>query len=564
MERIIGVIETCLEESYPGSWRRMAGNELKADHLISGKAAWRIELPTASVRISEVDHLLLVIDAAFPNSQPRVFAPGAGSDFRWPHIEQFGLLCLRPTSIFADVRDRTRVHLADALQLLNYSDADCQSEFEREFVSYWTQQATAVKDGHLILSLVKPGGDTRAIYHHFDSRKGQYVVADNPNELKSWLRNSGLNPKDKDILPASLMVLPRPWIPAKFPRTGADLVGGLPDDILRHSLIPGRKSVFIFEAKTPTGPAFAGVVCTRGPIKALKKKYPRNTNELSVEQIKKWFAGGATERLVVNRVDGPWVHGRDHSLEYLELKARRVAIVGCGSIGAGVAYLLAQAGVGELILIDHDRLNAANASRHPLGIEHLCVNKATGLAKVLARKLPHLAFNFAYIARFEWLLSEQLDKLKEADLIIAAGIDIDGEAALNTWRSSLPCPPAYLSTWAEAYAVGGHAVLLYGQDNLMAQFDADERPTFRLTDWPEESGAVIVEAGCGNVFQPHGAVDLSPTIGMAAGLALDALLEKVPASYRRVWMGNRGDVERFGGVLRAGFDTSNAIQEYVW
>lgn len=38
--------------------------------------------------------------------------------------------------------------------------------------------------------------------------------------------------------------------------------------------------------------------------------------------------------------------------------------------------------------------------------------------------------------------------------------------------------------------------------------------------------------------QPHGVIDLHPTVGMAAGLALDTLLDKVPASCRRVWMGD--------------------------
>jgi len=125
-------------------------------------------------------------------------------------------------------------------------------------------------------------------------------------------------------------------------------------------------------------------------------------------------------------------------------------------------------------------------------------------------------------------------------------------------------PPAHLSTWAEAYAAAGHAVLLYGNASIMAGFDGEERPSFRLTDWPDEAGALIIEAGCGNTFQPHGVIDLHPTVGMAAGLALDTLLAKVPASCRRVWMGDPAVVEANGGILRETFTDRLMMREFVW
>jgi len=148
-------------------------------------------------------------------------------------------------------------------------------------------------------------------------------------------------------------------------------------------------------------------------------------------------------------------------------------------------------------------------------------------------------------------------------MIVTAGLDIEGEAAVNAWRQTLDRPPAYLSTWVEAYAIVGHAVLLYGKDNLMSAFEA-ERPGFRLTDWPSGAGEVIIEAGCGNVFQPHGAADLQPTIAVATKLALDALLGRIPASCRRVWFGDRDAVAALGGVARDGFTEVNTMRQIPW
>ena len=72
------------------------------------------------------------------------------------------------------------------------------------------------------------------------------------------------------------------------------------------------------------------------------------------------------ERVVVSRVDAVWIHGRGHSAELPNLRASKVAIIGCGAVGSEVAELLAKAGVGELTLIDNDDLYAGNVGRHLL------------------------------------------------------------------------------------------------------------------------------------------------------------------------------------------------------
>jgi len=269
------------------------------------------------------------------------------------------------------------------------------------------------------------------------------------------------------------------------------------------------------------------------------------------------------ERVIVSRVDAPWIHGRGHSADQAPLQARKVALIGCGSVGSEVAELLAKSGVGELSFVDYDDLMSANVGRHLLGISYLGWNKAKGVARELRRRLPHLKIGKTFTSKFERLSPEDQTWLARMDLIVTAGLDIEGEAAVNAWRQTLERPPAYLSTWVEAYALVGHAVVLFGKDDLMTRFE-DERPVFRLTDWPAGTGGLIVEAGCGNVFQAHGVVDLQMSIAMAARLALDALLGKVPASCRRVWFGDRAAVATYGGLARESFTEVNAMRQFSW
>ena len=77
-----------------------------------------MKIPAGSLELKTVDHLVLAVDAAFPNSQPRIFAPAAGSDYSWPHVEQAGLLCLRSSRNSAPIADRVEMHLRECVALL--------------------------------------------------------------------------------------------------------------------------------------------------------------------------------------------------------------------------------------------------------------------------------------------------------------------------------------------------------------------------------------------------------------------------------------------------------------
>lgn len=522
-----------------------------------------MNIPAGSLALKAVDHLVLAVDAAFPNSQPRIFAPAAGSDYSWPHVEQAGLLCLRSSRNSAPIADRVLTHLLDAEELLNFPEHKRREEFEREFTAYWSHRATNRSDRARVWSLATPGLETREVSYFFDARWNRYVIADDKDALKRWLRNTGANPSDKQIYPTWLFRLSQPWTPGEFPETGDEITKLLPQEIARKCLEPGLLPPFLFEIDTKTGTAFAAVVLRGAERRDVMKGF-RHMSKVPAARIVDSYSKRPVERCKVARVDGAWVHGRDQPSSYASVKSRKVAIVGCGAIGAAVARLLAQAGVGEQIFVDADSLSTANVSRHLLGIHHVGLNRASALKEHLRRQFPHLMFEHTFCNRVERLNSKELDQLASADLIISAGIDFDGETALDHWRRSLARPPAHLSIWTEAYAAAGHAVLLYGRASILKGFDGEEQPNFRLTDWPDESGALLVEAGCGNSFQPHGVIDLHPTIGMAAGLALDTLLDKVPASCRRVWMGDPAVVEINGGTLRKSFTDRLTVREFTW
>src|SRR5699024_7875739 len=185
------------------------------------------------------------------------------------------------------------------------------------------------------------------------------------------------------------------------------------------------------------------------------------------------------------------------------------------------------------------------------------------LARQLANKYPHLKISTAVTTRFELLKQERLENLEDIDLIITAGIDYEGEQAVENWRKSLNQAPMLLSSWVEPYALAGHAALIINQDALLDGF-SNEEPSFHFIKWPEGKQLEIIEAGCGNTFQPHGAVDLNYTANMAAKCVLDTLLGLEQESIVYSWLGDINKIQEQGGNLINSSLNPNGYSKRAW
>jgi hypothetical protein len=554
-------IEAALEAQRPGGWRRLNAAILEQYSNIDPRAGWRVAVPAGQFLCDKVDHLHLLIDSAFPASDPRVVAPQLGVG-DWPHVEPRGLLCLvrRTWSVTADVRAISA--LGDAAAVLQLNDEDRRREFSREFVAYWIQMLSQNPNGPLFLSLVDPSGASREIYFARPSRE-RVVLADTRDGLLRWLANSGESIEELGVRRTRLIWLPQPWLPSQFPRRVSDVFAAAGSGTLNEYLRSGESLPVLFGATTETGPVFVGADLPTVPRSRFKKGF-RSPDKVPGGTLAQFSATNRALRCRVERADARWVHGRDNNPQQSTLVVKRVGVVGCGSLGASVARLLAQMGVGSFVLVDSDDLSTANTSRHVLGSTFVRRNKATALGEFLLRDLPHLEDVCSYPCRFEKLSDRQLDSLTSCDVVISAGIDWAGDVALDRWRRTLPRPPVHVCGWTEEFALVGHAVGLFGHEALLPGFSADGEPIFSLTTWSSEVRTVVTEAGCGNLFQPHGAIELSNSVILVAELALDVLSGRLNSSCRRVWLGDLDDLRRLGGTPASAFDVSRARREYPW
>ncbi|MFY1664528.1 ThiF family adenylyltransferase [Pseudomonas sp. Pseu.R1] len=105
---------------------------------------------------------------------------------------------------------------------------------------------------------------------------------------------------------------------------------------------------------------------------------------------------------------------------------KKIALVGCGTIGGYLADLLVRAGAGtgagELVLVDNQKLAPGNIGRHRLGINRLEKNKADGLQAELKTAMPSANVRAMNQDAFSVVFGE-------FDLVINA----TGEQSLGGW-----------------------------------------------------------------------------------------------------------------------------------
>ena len=510
-----------------------------------------------------IDYVVIGINAAFPFSDPIVLAlQGAtqGAPY-WPHIDPAGIVCLGRLRYSSPAGTRVLSTLQDALTVLDLSEEERDAEHRREFLAYWAQLGKPTRAPYLCIL----GGaqNSRGIVYCRDTHGG-LLFSEDAAQLNTWLSRTGQQPP-KAAPTSHLIWLDEPLLPDRFPKTGRDVIALAGARALEPHVRPGCVLPVVIGCDIDDNSVYVCVEIEGISVKEAAKGF-RPSKPRPPALIAATFHAKPAVRRSVQRADYAWVHGRGKNSDIEALRGKRVAIVGCGALGGFLARALAQAGVGSLLLIDSDELSPSNVGRHLLGMAAVGQDKSPALAKKLYADFPHAVEFDAWTGVIQAAKAEQKMELAGCDLVIAAGINLAGELALNRWRQELEAPPPLVWTWIEEFAVAGHAVAIVDGACLADSLDADGEFLMRLTsNWPAGQG-YAVEAGCGVAYQPYSAADMMGTINCAHRLALDVLLGKARGSVVRSWLGDREVATTAGCTIDSAFDRSfcEISRDWAW
>ena len=134
-----------------------------------------------------------------------------------------------------------------------------------------------------------------------------------------------------------------------------------------------------------------------------------------------------------------------------KLKRAKVGIAGLGGLGSNIAVMLARIGVGKLLLVDFDRVEASNLNRQYYDVTHIGMLKTDALKDQLKKINPYVVIetiavtitedNAAEIFKDYGIICEAFDKAQNKAFLVNALLEQGGKkivsaSGLNGFESS--------------------------------------------------------------------------------------------------------------------------------
>lgn len=346
-----------------------------------------------------------------------------------PHLNGEGQLCyIASGSVVLDIFDPIGQALAclDRAQqvLVQIMKGEMVDDLAEEFFAYWGENGWCLAD-------IQSNQFGKMNCNVIETKDGKdfWVVTDEPERTKKKLTAIGFN---TDLPKASCVRIkthapPRPLVghwPPKIVRDVLDWQSKLDANCRRkiHRCIleaeKNKEDHLLVIIESPLMTYSFGVFFDRSKRAQSRKLADRRdpTYQLRIKPLS------------TLRIDDRYLSERN-TPKRLTLAGKKIALVGCGTIGGYLADMLVKAGAGtgggELTLIDFDLFMPQNIGRHRLGFPSLLINKANAMTEELQRMAPGALIK-AVPGDVRTAALDNLDIL----------IDATGEEALGHWLTA--------------------------------------------------------------------------------------------------------------------------------
>lgn len=216
------------------------------------------------------------------------------------------------------------------------------------------------------------------------------------------------------------------------------------------------------------------------------------------------------------------------------LPTRKVAIVGCGSLGSKLAIMLARAGVGKFMLVDDDLILPDNFVRHDLDWRDIGTHKAAAIARRIELVNP----GAECLTRTHRLGGQESSGSTETLISGLAACDLIVDATADARAFGYLCAAASISSrpvlWAEVFG-GGVGGLVARHRPALEPDPATMRAVIenwcRAQGKPIERAAADYESSGAEVSLIADDADVTVIAAHASRLAIDTLIGRTPSSF---------------------------------
>lgn len=501
------------------------------------------------LEISDIDPLFLSLPEIRLMEMPELLGV-------LPHVFSDKKLCYLDTEgVYFDPYNpegNMRIVIEAVRQLLTtYADGDLNADFDAEFWAYWKGDYPC----HVVTSERESVGGfykTKTLSGH---EQTEYVVARDIDEISRWVncRKGEYLPSYNEACIVNLDGEAHVSLDPAFPPTSwLNFLTWIHNQHAREEsrllkqLIPilQKDSRATIVLRSPQGVLF-GVYVRFVPqisnmlktIRVDTKRRSKSNRNISTNKLRRILS---SPNIVITYIR---LYGVDVTEKYMlernlsspSLRNKKIALLGCGTVGSFASQLLALAGAGAgkgvFSLFDSDIISSSNMGRHLVGIPYLHERKSDAVKSYLEQH----AIAPITVTAHPKLSLHNADFLQKYDLVI----DTTGHEAFSTllahifsgWRESDALKtkiPVLLHAWIDG---NGHAVRALLDDGTGACYrclkhtDAggvqSERFPIFINDVDES--AYQVSHTCGESYIPFSAGLSSEAAGIIQQMVLEAL-----------------------------------------
>jgi hypothetical protein len=500
----------------------------------------------------------LTLPNTFPDQLPCIRLLDSDKAIPRAHIERNGVICIAPsTGILLDTARPHRI-IAEVLErarkVIFNTDPKWQlTELQREFTAYWPDDLAT----HSICAIPKDAGEIAAIEvrpKRHSARKWQLFGKDR-RTVEAWTSRIGWM-AGQDLKPAFLIVFNSLFEPPRFSRKVnlRDFMSLIRSHVSSDSwsafdawLNANRLPVDLLMA-APSSQGEGSVVFGARLWSAREVVPGFRPGKCPSRMQMHSAANTPINRLAVERLDAEFLIQRGGGRP--ELLPQKAMLLGCGAVGSHVAVGLAAAGIGTLCLVDKEQLSSENVHRHVLGMKHVGVNKAEGLAEYIAGRFPHVVIEPDQ-RDILTILSQPRGIPDGCNLVVVALGDETLERRVNM---TLGLTVRRVHVWLEPLGLGGH-VLVTGFPEVQGCYEClyKEDGDHGLVNMaglsaPGQTFHRSME-GCAGTYSPYGCVDAEQAAVEAVRAAIAVLLGEVATPYLQSWVVSKRGILAAGGQL---------------
>lgn len=472
-----------------------------------------------------------------------------------PHVDNDRIICTLdriicvpnpsadPSKIILEVMIQARKTVSNGIQKINFED------FDDEFAAYWYIESKNDAADSIVSVTDKPH---MVVCCEVLNR---IYLADTKQELRQFLCNAGINAAENAkyfaciYLPFSIKIRP------PFPKTNYELYKLIQRDKLicdfYNKYITKNKEHIVFIAFS---------VCDNNALNKDKRHLElwkqfilNNFGKINGFRIGRvpprilFQYGGAKKQYL------KMFHVNDMRQERLFLrggiglqnKIKKVAIIGCGSIGSYLAEALAEYGVYDFVLVDREFLSDENIARHFCGYEYVQKSKVEAIKIKLGKQNPNIYCDYYQEDVYEFFL-EHIDLLNNCDIIFVAIAEIQIENKIITMVKEKIIKKPVVLMWTEPFGIAGQAVIINNPNIERAKlFDAGFSFLKRVV--VNSDRLFKRESGCQSTFVPYAAFSIKRFIyTVLEHLFINIIGKNKDGNYILTWCGSVNMAGEYG------------------